>query len=372
MLTTELSLFPHPVLHRLHNTGDRITRTNVHTLTTQVNANAVSQDSTLSPHGHLFLSMTDQAYQAYSGAIFHMPAEPPQNPAPQPAGTSQAATNESVRQHNVRLAAYAKMIRTQTTLRNQILAAGDDHFFHRLKKKHTGYGHLTVRQLLDHLMNQYGKFTDSDRKETESKMAVPWEGGPLERLIQQIDDGASEFEFGGTALRDDQKRDRLYDLINNSALLPAACQQWRMNNGAKTYETACDHFQSFANDREETTTTGTAGYHDANHAQQATNNALSDLSVQMANLAERHATQAATVTALTAQLAVAEETIRNQRTPRNRYRNSETPLVRPPNAKYCHTHGSTFHTSISCRNKGEGHKDNATFDNMMNGSRFGM
>ena len=35
---------------------------------------------------------------------------------------------------------------------------------------------------------------------------------------------------------------------------------------------------------------------------------------------------------------------------------------------YCWTHGAGNHKSCDCRNKKEGHKDNATFDNRMGGS----
>ena len=35
---------------------------------------------------------------------------------------------------------------------------------------------------------------------------------------------------------------------------------------------------------------------------------------------------------------------------------------------YCWTHGAGNHKSCDCRNKKEGHKDNATFDNRMGGN----
>ena len=40
--------------------------------------------------------------------------------------------------------------------------------------------------------------------------------------------------------------------------------------------------------------------------------------------------------------------------------------------KYCWTHGLYNHTSNECRNKKEGHQDNATFKNRMNGSNKGI
>ena len=46
----------------------------------------------------------------------------------------------------------------------------------------------------------------------------------------------------------------------------------------------------------------------------------------------------------------------------------QKPRIRRVLDKYCWTHGAGNHKSCDCRNKREGHKDNATFDNRMNGS----
>jgi hypothetical protein len=42
-------------------------------------------------------------------------------------------------------------------------------------------------------------------------MDVPWEGGPLEVTIQQIEDTAEAFALGGTAFNGDQNRSKLYN-----------------------------------------------------------------------------------------------------------------------------------------------------------------
>jgi hypothetical protein len=65
-------------------------------------------------------------------------------------------------------------------------------------------------------------------------MDVPWEGGPLEVVIQQIEDAAEAFELGGTTLSDDHKRaDKLHDLrlVSTSNLLSDACQCCQMLPG---------------------------------------------------------------------------------------------------------------------------------------------
>ena len=110
----------------------------------------------------------------------------------------------------MQLKAYAKLQATHDALRNQILAAADDTFFHSLSSPLQGYGRVTVFQLLQHILDTYGQFTDTERHEAMSRMEIPWEGGPLEVVVKQIDDAASDFELAGTALRCDQKRDKLY------------------------------------------------------------------------------------------------------------------------------------------------------------------
>jgi len=38
--------------------------------------------------------------------------------------------------------------------------------------------------MLNHLIESYGRFTETERKEVASRMEVPWEGRSLEFVIQ--------------------------------------------------------------------------------------------------------------------------------------------------------------------------------------------
>jgi hypothetical protein len=173
-----------------------------------------------------------------------------------------------------------------------------------------GYGTRTVRELFTHMVNTYGRFTEAERREAASKMEVPWEGGPLEVTIQQIQDTPNAYALGGTEFNDDQKRDKLCNLVSTSNLLSDACQRWRMLPEAqKTWDAACDHFQTFANNRDEVLTTGTAGY-TANHVEEAltqTSEILADINAQLANLSERgNVIQSTSITDLQCQLAASD------------------------------------------------------------------
>ena len=176
----------------------------------------------------------------------------------------------------------------------------------------------------------YGAFPEAERRDVTSRMDILWEGGPLEIVIQQIQEGSDTSWIGGAALNDNKKRDRLYDLVNSSNLMPKACQRWIMRPVIeKTWQNACTHFQQFANHRDEVQTAGGAGFV-ANHIEltlAANTIALSHLNTQMANLGVTNTTQAAIILDLTTRLAAATATHRayhdtlNYR-PRNTHNNN--------------------------------------------------
>jgi hypothetical protein len=117
---------------------------------------------------------------------------------------------------------------TERNLRNQLLAAADDVYWQRLCHVRLGNNMCSIQDMLNHLIESYGRFTKTERKEVASRMEVPWEGRPLEFVIQQISDAANAFALAGTPLMAQQKTDKLYDLVKESGLLSDACQRWRM------------------------------------------------------------------------------------------------------------------------------------------------
>ena len=79
--------------------------------------------------------------------------------------------------------------------------------------------------------------------------------------------------------------------------MPEACQRWRMRPEVdKTWTDACQHFQQYANNRDEVQTASGAGFH-ANRVEialAANADALAFLHDQMANLGVANTNQVAT------------------------------------------------------------------------------
>jgi hypothetical protein len=234
-----------------------------------------------------------------------MPVQPEPNPDIA-AGATAAAIAETVRQHGVHQKAYARMCLVQAMLRKMLLDSSDEIYWRRMRQNILLYSGRKVRELLTHMGTTYGTFTEAERRKVKSTMDVPWEGGPLETVIQQIQEASDAFGLGGAALSDTQMRDKMYDLISASNLLPEACQQWRMRpENDKNWDNACQHFQQFANDRDQAQTAGGAGFH-TNHielALAANAEAMSDLNLRVANLSVSNATQNTTIQELMTKLA---------------------------------------------------------------------
>jgi hypothetical protein len=113
-----------------------------------------------------------------------------------------------------------------------------------------------------------------------------------------------------------------------------------------------------------------------NHAAAATNErtTLAQLIENNATLTTSIATLTASVASLTTAYTILSAAKDNQPAPPGRKRNNTTNNNRPSYLAvggYCWTHGYQVrkgHDSATCRAKAEGHKDGATWANIMNGS----
>jgi hypothetical protein len=185
------------------------------------------------------------------------------DPIPPPGGNANptaAQLAEALQLHTNAWRAYKLMRATKRNLSNQLLAAADDVNLRQLRHVRLGYNMCSIQDMLNHLIESYGRFTETDRKEVISRMEGPREGAPLEVVIQQISDAANAFALAGTPLLAQQKTDKLYDLVKESGLLSDACQRWRMFPTVdKTWAAATAYLQQYANDRNEELTTETAG-----------------------------------------------------------------------------------------------------------------
>jgi hypothetical protein len=196
---SDANAYPYPVLSRLHEIGGKPNRQKILRTLQELTANAASVDSIYGIHGHVFLTMTPATYKTLNdGTAFVPPLVPDPNPAI--TAGSAAVVAESVRQHSVDTKAYTLMRHVQNTLRKMLLDSGNEIYWRRMRQHTILYSGRTICELLDHMESTYRSFTGAERREVTACLDVPWEGGPLETVIQQIEEASDAFGSTGGAL----------------------------------------------------------------------------------------------------------------------------------------------------------------------------
>ena len=165
----------------------------------QLKANATSIPTTLGGgnHGYLGLILSPAAYATISPTAFVEPAYPGQHPAI-PAGTNAATTSAIIRRHTEDTQQWREFKNVSTALKNQLLGAVDDIYARAMRDRHVGYMNQTIRNLLNHLFNNYGNITQLELEDNDTKMRTMWDpNSPFDSLIQQLEDGQDYADDGG-------------------------------------------------------------------------------------------------------------------------------------------------------------------------------
>ena len=331
---TVASSFPHPTLTPIATSTTEPTYSTLRIAQTQLNANATSIHSNAGDgiHGHIVLVLPPAEFAVLAeGAVFEAPDMPPENPI-HAAVENTEEFNECNCLHKASLVTFRTYHDMDKALRNQIIAATPECYIDELSSPTLGFAGVTCLQLLTHLWTTYGEITPAKLDENEVRMKAPWgPPTPVETLFTQLDKGVA-FATAGGDITSEQNTMRLgYNNIYATGLFTKPCHAWRaMPTASQTLVAFKKHFKQADKDRRLTTTVASAGYHGANTAIVPTTKTSN----------APHPSTATTNTNTSAR-------------------------------SYCWTHGSIKnlqHSSETCKNKAEGHKDEATSDNKLGGS----
>jgi hypothetical protein len=371
--------WPHPVLIRIHEPGQKPTRERVLQNAEECHANAASvTQSTLGAPGTGLLGITATAaeYLVIAGVAW---AEP-QAPADPIAGGTQYKISERQRVHAEALNQWRLYLAVKTAIRNQLLASADDVYWTSLKQPLVGYGQRGPRDFLTSMMDRYAQFTETVRETTNEHMDVQWTTGPFEVVVNQINHGATLYL--PEILSDQIKCDKLYAIAKKSGRLSQACKKWRLRPLVeKTWLNCTTFFQAEADDLEHDDTTSSAGYAANLVAQTAMVDAtrvLRDMTNQQAHMASSHSADRVVkleteLLATKAQLQAFQESLKmfgNLQTGGGGGGDSrtKTPFDFTSLPMYCFTHGhNKSHDSCDCKKPSTGHKNEATKANPMGG-----
>lgn len=365
-------------------------------------ANAASLPTTLGggQHGHIGLVMNDILYATLSITPYIHPVNPGQLPIL--AGTA-AQRDEQLRNFEERQRVYNNHNNMDDALKGLIIDAINDPYICELRNKYTGYLGVTTRDLLDHLLDRYGKITPADIETCKKRMNEPIDiSQPIDVYFHKVDDCIQYAADGKVAFTPEQIMQTTYHAISTAGMYNDACREWRKK---PTAEKTWDNFKTFIaaeyHDLKELQRHGggTPNFHGAHNVVDITQ-ALDNLALAATTdrdivnkLTTANQQLVTTIKNLTDQLKQALEnntkliaalgqtgsthlgTPATNNTPgaRKVFSKTEWEANLDPNG-YCWTHGyrvQNGHNSHNCKGKLKDHNDEATRNNNMGGSQKG-
>ena len=149
--------FPHPTLPKIDGTPTYETLADLKTL---IAANAATIPSTRGggTNGHLGIILSPAVYTTVSATAWINPTNPGGVPVIPP-GTTAAQTGAIIRTHTEELREWREYNNVQLALKKQLLAAIDPIYLRAIRTRHIGFANRTIRELLTHLISEYGHIT---------------------------------------------------------------------------------------------------------------------------------------------------------------------------------------------------------------------
>ena len=112
------------------------------------------------------------------------------------------------------------------TAKTAFLAAADDEFFEELKNGTSGYATVSLRQLINHIRDEYDDYDADVRKNLNEQLTLPWDGGKLTTVIARINAVASIHAAHNQPLSEQQKCDALHNAVRAHGSLNKECTKW--------------------------------------------------------------------------------------------------------------------------------------------------
>ena len=384
--------FPHPTLTPIvgYPIYDTIIKMQEETI-----SNLTSIDSTLSDglNGHAGLGLSPTAYARGCSTPYHRPTKPAEYEAP-------ADPSVLVQQREEK--AYKKLVdefnlvnHLERTCLNLIKAALDPKILRPKINRFNGSIKGTIPDLFKYLFKAYGNITNFTLETTRQNiLALKYDHQDhLSNAFALIDDYATMSDAHGTSLSDEVLKGLAECVIMNANIYATDIQKWKES----TYSTWLEYQEFFITAQEQykesrpqhnasalgyTSPTPQANYVSSSSPADE----LRDAEAYIAALeAAQHIPPAPAVQPVTvqpvaaavtpasndtiiAQLLAQMEELKTQVSSK-KHRNKREKDKPSKERLYCWTHGSCAHKSKDCNHPKDGHKKEATFSNMMGGSK---
>jgi hypothetical protein len=310
----------------------------------QIYANAMENQCTLGCGvlGYLGLIMPLDDYRTKQLAVTPGEFKPFTKPVPTPPSDDDSTVTTDDYQDDLRkIRDYNAM---ESKLKQQLLAAIEPTFITALEDAEVGFAMVTSKQILQHIINEYGTITLDELAANIETLNEPWNSEqPIRMLWDRIKECQRVGAAGGEPISDKMAMYSALKLLDGTGLYTTYTTGWRQAHPIQTAWTMVA-FKEFFNhadkDRKKQLTTKDAGFHGANAVTKSYKAAVTN---------ETATSEEAKPTRTTTNFADPE-------TGRKIY--------------YCWSHGGNTnpnHTSAKCTRPKEGHQKEATWFDMMDG-----
>jgi hypothetical protein len=414
--------FQHKVLTRVHG---KPTYEAIQNLLTELKANASSVPSTLGggQYGHLGLLISDTRYNALAHTIqWVIPGNPGAFVPPIQGTAFQIDAAKDVWKE--RRQTFELCQATEKALIAQIVESIDLIYLRALLNRTTGQYSTTIRDLISHLFNSYGKITPQQVRAKEMEVYnMHWDiSQPVDTVFNSIDDLFELADHANSPMSAQQMIDMAFVIFAKQPILQHDLRLWtRRPAPERTLQNMITHFREAQIDLSNLPTAGDIYHQQPTHEANITTMAalvtqhIMDEQAAMHNayvanqqppvsapLPPDHLTDVASslqqretdlqsreagmMTQMQDMMKTMMRNNNNQHNPNNNNnrdrgaRNSQgrgrggrsgRGNTRPTARLYCWSHGACAHLSNDCERRATGHQATATFANMMDGSKNG-
>ena len=183
-------------------------------------------------HSHIGLVMKDQLYHTLSPTVFIVPNDPGPLPVFDPNLTYTAAHQETIiREHNEQRYLHDTITNVDLALKKQLIEAVEDVYLAEKKYQYTGFLHDATRDLLDHLMQPYGKISPLAIKNYKTRMEEPLDTlQPIDVYFQRINDCLQFAADAVSPFSAQHTLETVYYAVSASELYSDGCKVWRERN----------------------------------------------------------------------------------------------------------------------------------------------
>ena len=207
-------------------------------------ANAATSPTTMGggTHGHIGLIMKPALYRTLSDVPYSIPVDPGPIPAFAP-GSSGLVREQITNEFDESKRIFANHYNMDLALKALIIEAMDTVYLEEKRDRYTGFLSVTARDLMDHLLQRYGKITASAHMANKRKIDEPLDpAAPIDVYFKRIDECVQFATDAETAYTSEQILQTAYYAISSSNLYTDACNEWRRK---PTHEKTWANFKIF-------------------------------------------------------------------------------------------------------------------------------